>query len=201
MNNSCHDRLKRQFEFLNEIERLKTVFRRNRTIDRSRFENSAEHSWHVALMALVLCEHAKHSHIDISHIIKMLLIHDLVEIYAGDTWVYDATAEKDQAAREHASANRLFSLLPNDQAEDFRSIWIEFEARISPEAIFAAAIDALQPLSNHLLTGEVDAPESRPSKSAVLARKQLIQKASPELWQIAVNLVEESARKGLYKNE
>lgn len=194
-----NERLTQQLAFLTEIEKLKIVYRRNRTIDRTRFENSAEHSWHVALMALVLAEHADGNELDLFKVVKMLLIHDLVEIYAGDTWIYDVAATNTQAAREQTSAATLYALLPATQASAFTALWEEFTARTTPEAKFAAAIDALQPLANHLLTGSPDDDGPRPQVAAVLARKQQIGESAPPLWELAKTIIAQSAQRGLYE--
>jgi putative hydrolases of HD superfamily len=192
------DRLDRQMAFLTEIERLKVVYRRNHTIDRSRPESSAEHSWHVALMALILFEHAADDGMDVVKVLKMLLIHDLVEVYAGDTWLYDQDRVTDQEDRESQSAAQLFALLPDDQAAVLRQLWIEFESRSTAEARYAAAIDALQPLSNWLLAGSSDESDGRPSQSQVLERKRHIEDASEALWSLAKRVIAESTEKGFY---
>ena len=193
------DRLASQISFLNEVERLKVVCRRNRTIDPSRCESSAEHSWHVALMALLLSEHADGKSLNLFRVVRMLLVHDLVEIYAGDTWLYDRKARQTQDEEERSSASRLFALLPEDQAAEFETLWQEFEARSSPEAKYAAAIDGLQPLANHLLTGDATADEERPSRADVLARKRHIGESSEALWQLAQSIIEASTRADLYR--
>lgn len=191
-------RLTQQLAFLNEIEKLKMIYRRNRTIDRTRFENSAEHSWHLAVMALLLAEHANQiQSLDLFKVVKMLLIHDLVEIYAGDTWLYDAEANASQADREQASAAKLFGLLPADQAEAFAELWQEFEARQTPEAQYAAAIDALQPLTNHVISGD-PTEEPRPQVEQVVARKRHIAQSAPALWEAAQQIIEQSKQAGLY---
>src|SRR6056297_294642 len=145
-------RLEQQVAFILEIDRLKTIYRRTYLTDTSRFENSAEHSWHIAVMAMLLAEHANTLEVDQLRVIKMLLIHDLVEIDAGDTFAYDTAAHADKAAREQAAADRLFGLLPADQAAEFRALWDEFESRQTPEAKFAGALDRLQPLLHNLYT-------------------------------------------------
>jgi putative hydrolases of HD superfamily len=190
-------KLKSQINFLNEIENLKLVNRRNRTIDRSRPENSAEHSWHVALMALVLSEHA-HTEIDILRVIKMLLIHDLVEIYSGDTWAYDLESVKTQASREQESARKVFALLPAEQGAAFEQLWKEFEGRQTPESQFAASIDALQPLMNHLISGSHDESLPLPACADVLEKKRHIALSSSSLWEYAQEVITESTRRGLY---
>jgi putative hydrolase of HD superfamily len=195
------ERIEQQLRFLNEIEKLKMVYRQNKAIDRSRFENSAEHSWHVALMALVFAEHADNADINFFKVVKLLLIHDLVEIYAGDTWVYDTAGTETQESREREAAQKLFSLLPSDQAEEFKSLWFEFENKESPEAKYAASVDMLQPLANHLLSGAASDEGPKPGVTSVLKRKVEIAAASSSLWVLAQRLIEQSAAKGLYTHE
>ncbi|HEY0735232.1 MAG TPA: HD domain-containing protein [Herpetosiphonaceae bacterium] len=195
------DRLAQQLAFLNEVEKLKLVYRRNKTVDQARYENSAEHSWHIALMALILAEHADAPNIDLFRVLKMLLIHDLVEIYAGDTWLYDLQATQIQAENETIAARRLFELLPEDQAAELHDLWSEFVARETAEAAFAAAIDGLQPLLNHLLSGTPDDQEGVPSRGDVLRRKQYIAASSHTLWDVAQTVIEESTNRGLYRSQ
>lgn len=140
------DRLRRQIVFLTEIDKLKSIIRQNALADGSRRENSGEHSWHFAMMAMLLSEYAPGGGIDGMKVVKMALIHDLVEIDAGDTFVYDTAAQADQSERERAAADRIFGLLPADQAAELRALWDEFEAAESAEAKFAKAIDRLGPL-------------------------------------------------------
>ncbi len=141
--------LNEQITFLREIEKLKSVLRANKTID-GRYENSAEHSWNVALMALLLEEHAR-STLDMLKVTKLLLIHDLVEIDAGDTWLYEENQDLKLNA-EISAANRLFSLLPEYQKNEYMNLWREFESRATEEAKFASVIDGIQPLLNHLIS-------------------------------------------------
>jgi putative hydrolase of HD superfamily len=196
-----HERIEQQLRFLNEVEKLKVVYRQNKAVDRSRFENSAEHSWHVALMALVFAEHADEPNINLFKVVKLLLVHDLVEVYAGDTWIYDAIGTETQEGREREAAQKLFGLLPPDQAEEFKSLWLEFENRISPEAKYAASVDMLQPLANHLLSGAPSDEGPKPGVVSVLQRKAEIADASSPLWALAQRLIEQSAVKGLYARE
>ncbi len=191
-------RLDSQIAFLNEAEKLKAVHRCNHTVDAGRMETSAEHSWHAALMALVLSEHADAPEIDLLKVIKLLLVHDLVEIDAGDTWLYDPEAVALQAEREEAAAARVFSLLPADQARELHGLWTEFAARDTAEAAYAAAIDSFQPVVNNQLTGTADPDEPAPTKDEVLAHKRHIAEASQTLWGAAQEIVEESASRGLY---
>lgn len=191
-------RLDSQMRFLDEIEKLKVVYRQNRTVDRSRPENSAEHSWHVALMAIVLFEYADDKSLNLAKIVSMLLIHDLVEIYAGDTWAYDVEATVGQAAREQTAAERIFSMLPADQAKHFQSLWAEFEARSTPDAAFAASIDALQPLSNHLRSGSTEGDYKPIEQQRILDRKRHIGESSSTLWELAQQIIRDSSARGLY---
>ncbi len=138
-------RLDRQLAFVLEIDRLKEVLRRSRRINDQTRENTAEHSWHLVMMAMVLHEHWPES-LDVARVMRMVAIHDLVEIDAGDTFVYDEAGASDKAAREHAAAKRIYGLLPPDQAREMRALWDEFEAKTSPEAQFAGALDRLMPL-------------------------------------------------------
>lgn len=185
--------LTRQIDFLGEVEKLKTVTRANRTLD-GRLENSAEHSWHVALMALLLQQYAPPS-LDLLKLTRMLLIHDIVEIDAGDTWLYAADQQHKAEAEENA-AQRLFGLLPEPQAAEYLELWHEFENRSSAEARFAAAIDGIQPLLNHLLTGDPD--DGVIALEQVRARKAYIEDHAPELWELTQHLIRASTDKGLY---
>ncbi|MCC6453818.1 MAG: HD domain-containing protein [Caldilineaceae bacterium] len=143
--NDDGSRLLAQLAFLREVDRLKTVLRRTRLMDGSRQENSAEHSWHIALAAMVLAEHSNMT-VDLGRVIKMLLMHDIVEIDAGDTFAYDMAGKASQAERENLAAARLFGILPPDQAAEFLELWAEFEAGETAEAKFATALDRLIPV-------------------------------------------------------
>ncbi len=138
-------RMLAQLEFLREIDRLKTVLRRTHLLDGSRQENSAEHSWHIAVAAMVLADHSNAA-VDLGRVIKMLLMHDIVEIDAGDTFAYDFAGKASQAERENLAAARLFGILPADQAAEFLALWAEFEAGETAEAKFATALDRLIPV-------------------------------------------------------
>jgi putative hydrolase of HD superfamily len=146
-----NQRLAQQIDFIIEIDRLKQVMRRTLITGGSRRENSAEHSWHLAMMALVLSEHADVP-VNVGHVIRMVLIHDIVEIDAGDTFFYDGAGMLDKAEREQRAADRLFGLLPADQAAEMRALWDEFEAHESAEARFALALDRLMPLLHNYLS-------------------------------------------------
>jgi putative hydrolase of HD superfamily len=152
MSEQTRTQLEQQITFLRELDKLKQVYRQSPLMDNSRKENSAEHSWHVALAALVLAPLADEA-IDVNRVIKMLLLHDIVEIDAGDTFAYDPVRRLDQEAREQVAADRLFGLLPAEQAAEFRALWDEFDARLSAEARFAHAVDRLLPVLHNYATG------------------------------------------------
>lgn len=188
-------RLADQLRFVLEADRLKTVIRQNTLLHDSRRENSAEHSWHLSLMALAFAEYAPPG-TDLSRVIIMLILHDLVEIDAGDTFVYDDEAVATQAERERAAADRIFSLLPPGQAATYRAIWDEFEERRTPEARFARALDRLQPLLvNH---GTEGGTWQRHNITAdrVRARVAVIKEGSPALGDYAAALVEDAVERG-----
>jgi putative hydrolase of HD superfamily len=145
-------RLEQQLGFILEVDKLKSVLRQTRLVDGSRRENDAEHSWEVAMMAVVLAEHAG-APIDLARVVRMLLIHDIVEIDAGDTFIYDEGARKTQVEREEQAAERLFGLLPDDQAVELRELWAEFEDLKTAESRFATAMDRLQPLLHNYHSG------------------------------------------------
>lgn len=175
-------RLDAQFAFLAEADRLKSVLRASRLHDGSRLENSAEHSWHVMLYALVLADQAKEP-VDIDKVVRMLLLHDLVEIDAGDAPIHGETDHAALARAEQAAADRIFGLLPEDQARRFRSLWDEFEAAESPEARFAKAIDRVQPPLSNLANGGGSWRDYNVTLSQIETRVGTpIQKGAPGLW-------------------
>lgn len=189
-------RLERQVAFLVEIDRLKQVLRRTLLADGARLENSAEHSWHLAMCAIVLAEHAADPGLDLLRVLKMVAVHDLVEIDAGDTYAYDAKAQAGQHEREAAAASRLFGLLPEDQAAELRAIWDEFEARTTSEARFAHALDRFQATLLNCSTGGITWREHGVTHDRVLGRLAAIKDGSPELWKHAIRLVQECVDSG-----
>ncbi|WP_242905040.1 HD domain-containing protein [Actinomadura terrae] len=189
------ERLASQIAFIAEVDKLKTVVRRSPLLAADRRENDAEHSWHLALMVMVLAEYADEP-IDVERTLRLVLVHDLVEIYAGDTFLYDAVAAADQAEREEAAADALFALLPPDQEGTFRALWDEFEARETPEARFAKAMDRLQPL---LLNFGNEGGTWRTfgvTAADVRRRKSVIGDASAELGDYAAELIDLGVRRG-----
>jgi len=191
------DPLDSQLRFVLEADRLKSVLRRSTLNDGSRRENSAEHSWHLALMTLVLGDHAPPG-TDLGKVSAMVVLHDLVEIDAGDLYVYaDEAAQRRQAVAERAAADRLFGLLPPGQGTALRALWDEFEQRITPEARFARALDRLQPLIANYEAGGKTWQANGITADQVLARVRLIEDGSAELGQYARSLVSDAVRRGI----
>lgn len=201
MSSDTRNRLDRQFTFIRELDRLKGVLRRTSLIDRSRHENSAEHSWHLATMALVLAEYAPAA-ADLSRVVELLLVHDVVEIDAGDTFAFDVAANLGKVDRETAAATRLFGLLPDDDARRLRARWDEFEAGETPSARFANALDRLQGLVLN------DAPADGGTwrlhgvtRAQVLARMAPIEHAAPKLWPLVLDAVARAVARGDVRDE
>jgi putative hydrolase of HD superfamily len=189
-------RFQRQIEFILEADKLKHTLRRTILLDRSRRENSAEHSWHIALLALVLSEYAAGGSIDVFRVVKMLLIHDLVEIDAGDTYCYDDQGREDQDKREELAADRIFNILPEDQARSFRKLWDEFENRATPESRLANALDRLQPFLHNYFTEGQTWQENDVNSSQVVSRMQPVENGSPFLWNHVRALIDDAVRRG-----
>jgi putative hydrolase of HD superfamily len=190
------ERLQKQIQFIIEIDKLKKIMRQTYLMDQSRKENDAEHSWHLSVMAILLAEYAKDDQIDVFHVLKLLLIHDLVEIDAGDTFCYDASGNSNKLDREIKAADRIFNLLPEDQARYFRELWDEFEARKSPESRFAAALDRLQPLLHNSRTKGGTWREHHIKRNQVIQRNSPIDDGAPVLWEYAAGLIDEAVEKG-----
>jgi putative hydrolases of HD superfamily len=191
---SVPERLRRQLEFILEIDRLKSVLRQSYLIDNDRHENSAEHSWHLAVAAMVLAEHAKEP-IDVSKVIRLVLVHDLVEIDAGDTFIYDEAGNAGKAAREQKAADRLFGLLPEEQGKTFMVLWREFEDRQTPEAKFAFALDRLMPILHNVFTQGGSWKEHGIRQEQAIAKNRPIEDGSPILWQAVESLITQTLAK------
>jgi len=186
---SAPTRLDDQFAFLLEIDRLKSVLRASELIDSSRFENSAEHSWHICLFATVLAEHAGPG-VRIARVIQMLLLHDIVEIDAGDHPIHGARDEDLISAQEAAAAQRIFDLLPTDQAADYSALWTEFEAAASPDAIFAKAIDRLAPVLQIMASGGGSWKRYNVTQAQIAERVGSdVMRGAPKLWAYTEKLV------------
>jgi len=191
------ERLARQIEFLVEIDKLKGVLRRSYVVDASRLENTAEHSWHLAMMALVLAEHAD-APADVTTVLKMLVVHDLVEIDAGDTFVYDTAGAATKDTREAAAADRIFALLPADQGAELRRLWEEFDTADSPEARFARSLDRLMPLLHNVAAEGRSWQEHGITPDQVRARNAVIADGSAQLWAYARALIDTAEHRGYF---
>lgn len=178
------ERIEKQFEFLKEIDKEKNIFRQTYLADGMRNENDAEHAWHMALFVMVLSEYANED-IDVLKTMKIVLIHDLIEIYAGDTYAYDSKGNESKRGRELAAADRLFNILPKDQAEEFRALWDEFEENITPEARFANTMDKIQPLMLNNASEGRSWEEHGVHASQVYGRNEKTHLGSEELWKYA----------------
>ena len=183
-------------DFIKEIEKLKSVTRFNRTLD-GRFENSAEHSWQSAMASIVLQDYYPEK-LNMEKVISMLLIHDLGEIYAGDTWVFNDEKKVHSHDRELESIEKTMRILPEEKYLNMKNSWLEFEKGQSAEARYARVIDALVPLINHLEVSELNYNPDNISSDMVLEKKKFIKDESKELWKLTEELVKESVEKGLY---
>ena len=190
------DRFRQQINFILEVDKLKNVLRKTILMDRSRRENSAEHSWHIALSVLILSEYAKDSDVDFLRVMKILLVHDIIEIDAGDTYCYDDQGRKDQALREKNAADRIFNILPADQATTMRELWDEFEERETTESKFANAMDRLQPfLHNYFTEGQIW-QENNIDSAQVKTRMRPVDDGAPILWDFVSSLIDDGVQKG-----
>ena len=192
---SAISRLSRQIEFSLEIDKLKRVLRQTVLLDSSRRENVAEHSWHIAVMAGLLREYAVEP-VDIDHAVRMLLVHDLVEIDAGDVMIYDRSRREEMKQCEEEAARRIFGILPADQAKEMRLLWDEYEARETPEAHFAFALDRIQPLLHNLNTQGLMWRKHGISRDQVIEVNRPINDAAPALWEYVSALIDEAVAKG-----
>jgi len=189
-------RLVRQIEFIVECDRLKEIFRQTINTQSRRAENDAEHSWHLCLCVIVLAEHANLPTLDLLRVLKMLIVHDLVEIDAGDTFAYDTTGMATQHAREVVAADRIFGLLPVDQGRDLRALWDEFEARQTPESKFAAAVDRFQPMLLNCRSQGAAWQRHGVTHDRVVARNRHIADGCDPLWRYAERMLEEVVAAG-----
>ncbi|MBN1524274.1 MAG: HD domain-containing protein [Spirochaetales bacterium] len=190
------EKLSKQFEFLKEIEKLKTVIRRTFILDESRCENDAEHSWQVAVMALIFSEYADTQQLDMLKVLKILLFHDAVEVYAGDTYLYDAVAAETQSQREIEAAGKLFGLLPDSQQREFRELWEEYEEGKTAEAKYARAIDRFQPFWHNYMTRGKAWQKHGVHASQVRKMMEKIEAGSGFLFSHAESLLADAVKKG-----
>ncbi|MYM60437.1 HD domain-containing protein [Vibrio sp. OCN044] len=193
------NRIEKQLSLIMELDQLKSVLRRARVKSANdRLENSAEHSWHVALMAILMQEHANEP-VDIARVVKMLLLHDIVEIDAGDTFAYDTQAIESQKGKELAAAKRLFNMLPEDQSEALLSLWCEFEDAKSADAKFAKALDRLIPMLLNYHNGGKGWLEHQVTSAQALTANRKIESGSQALWEQAKKIIHDATEKGWLK--
>lgn len=190
--------LVKQIAFIKEIDKIKYIERKTKLFNSNRNENDAEHSWHLALMALVLSKHSS-KEIDLLKVLKMVLIHDIVEIDAGDTFLYDKEKNHQNTEEELKSAERIFGMLPEAQTEEFMAIWKEFEAGKTDEAKFAKSLDRLEPLLQNASNNGGTWKEYDVRYDKVYEKQQVIQQGSDQLWDYAKQLLNDSVEKGILK--
>lgn len=191
-------KLQKQIKFAIVIDEMKNIFRRNLIIDGTRRENDAEHSWNLAMLAMLFEEYSTEK-VDLEKVLKIALVHDLIEVYAGDTFAYDVKGNEDKLQREIESANKLFGILDPVQGAEIRALWDEFEAKETPESKYANAIDRIQPLINNYMTnghtwkeGDVHAPQ-------IYKRMDIIRTTTPALWPIVEGIINTSIETGILK--
>lgn len=195
---SGDERLDSQFLFTAEIDKMTSVLRRTLLIDLSRRENDAEHSWHIAVMAMLFSEYAAEP-VDIGRVVQMCVVHDLVEVYAGDTFAYDAAGNADKEAREKAAADQLFGMLPKEQGRMIRSLWEEFDAMESADAKYAACMDRLQPFLHNTLTDGHTWVEGGTDRAAVEKRMAIIKEFMPQVYTWVAENIEHAIEAGWLK--
>jgi putative hydrolase of HD superfamily len=195
-----NENLLRQINFIKEIDKVKYIQRKTKLFNSDRNENDAEHSWHLAVMAIVLAEHANED-IDVLKVVKMVLIHDVVEIDAGDTFIYDTQKDHCNTDEERLAANRIFGMLPKEQAEELIAIWEEFEAGETKEAKFAKAMDRLEPLLQNTSNEGGTWNEFGVGYDKVYEKKKVIDNGSNTIWQFAEGLINDSVEKGILKKD
>ncbi len=193
-----HKRLEAQLTFFREIDKLKQVFRQTLLLDGSRVENDAEHSWHLAMMVLTFIDYAPTPDMDIAKVLKLVILHDLVEIDAGDVYTYDDFDAEEKRQKEQACADRVFNILPKDQADELMTLWHEYEAKETPEALFAGAMDKLQPFLHNYYVDHNSWRLHDVPKKRVIEKMSIIKKGAPKLWELTMQLINEADAAGLF---
>ena len=193
-------KLQQQMIFIAEVDKLKNIFRRTILTDSSRRENDAEHSWHLALMAIVLEEYAAEP-VNLGRVLAMVTVHDLIEIYAGDTFAFDAAANQDKAQREQAAAEKLFGMLDQEQGHKFRQLWEEFDAMNTVDSRFAASLDRIQPFMHNVLTEGHTWKLGSVTKEQVYRRMAPVKTGTPALWPWLESQVASAIEKGWIKEQ
>ena len=194
-----NERLQKQLEFMLELDKMKNLYRQTYVLHEDRKENDAEHSWHLSLMAFMLAEYSSEP-VDVTHVMKMVILHDVVEIDAGDTYCYDTEGYKSKAEREEKSAQRIFGLLPDDQRQEFYGLWREFEDCQTPDAKFAALLDRLQPLLLNYSKSGISWREHGISEKQVTDRNLAYFDSAPELGDVIKQVIEDAVKKGWLKS-
>ncbi|MEW8974058.1 MAG: HD domain-containing protein [Tissierellaceae bacterium] len=190
------ERLKKDIEFIVELDKMKSILRQTSLIGEDRREDDAQHSWHISIMAMILSEYANQD-IDVCKVIKMLLTHDLVELYAGDTFCYDKVGNQDKKERELAAAEKIYGMLDEDKGKKLRELWDEFEEMKTPEALFAASMDRLQPMLNNYYNSGGTWKKFDVAQSDVYKRIGPVEKSSDELWGFVEYMLEDAFERGL----
>lgn len=193
-------RLNQQLKFVAEIDKMTQIFRRTMLVDGSRRENDAEHSWHIAVMALLFTEYVKHKP-DVGRAVKMLVVHDLIEIYAGDTFAFDVEGNKTKEQNEAAAADKLFAQLPTEQGAEIRALWEEFDDMKTPDSIYANCMDRIQPFLHNTLTEGATWKEGQVSKKQVEQRLAIVKENMPELWSWVEINIDNAIKHGWIKNQ
>ncbi|MCR5601791.1 MAG: HD domain-containing protein [Ruminococcus sp.] len=193
-----NERLKKQVDFILELDKMKNLYRQTYVLHENRKENDAEHSWHIAIMAFMLAEYSNEP-VDVFHVVKMLLLHDVVEIDAGDTYCYDKNGYKTKADREEKAARRIFGLLPDDQRDEYYALWREFEDSETPEARFAAVLDRMQPLFLNYTKNGISWQEHEVYKEQVLERNRSYFSVSDEIADAIKAVINDAYDKGWLK--
>ncbi len=188
--------LAKQIEFIEEIDKIKYIQRKTKLFNSDRHENDAEHSWHLAMMAIVLSDYSNLK-IDLLKVIKMVLIHDIVEIDAGDTFLFDKTKSHDNTEEEKKCAERVFGILPNKQANEFLALWMEFEEGATSEAKFAKSLDNLEPILQNASNNGGTWKEFEVDYKTVYDKKKIIKEGSSTLWNLTKSILEDSVEKGI----
>ena len=195
-----NERLLKDIEFIVELDKMKSILRQTSLIDKSKRENDAEHSWHISVMAMILSEYTNEE-VDTFKVIKMLLVHDLVEIYAGDTFCYDVEGNKNKKDRELKAADKIFGILEEDKGKEIRNLWNEFEEMETKEALFAASMDRLQPFLNNYYSDGGTWKKFKVSKKDIYNRIAPLKRSSDELWKFTQNMIEDAFDKGYIEKE
>lgn len=194
------EKLEAQLKFLIEVDKMKGILRQTLTADGAKRENDAEHSWHFALAAIIFKEYAHSDIIDFDRVVRMALVHDLVEVYAGDTFAYDKKGYEDKEKREKEAADKLFSILDEEQGNELKGLWVEFEQNATPEAKYANALDRFMPLLLNFKTeGHTWKLRDDITSASVYERMEPVKYGIPPLWEVVCGIIEESVKRGYLK--